>query len=333
MKKVRWVLLAVVLVIVILAVALGLFIYNQFHDDVKELAQVDGDLAYMTDQAGNWDVVILHPDKITLDITQEGTAQDYLFNFTFDSSMVYFYSTRSGEFNPARVKADGSNLEVLNFITAGLKAISDKHLDVGPQWSPDGQQLAWTKTQVKGLGNFTNDICLAPVTDPNNFNCLTKDQSSNTEASWSPDGTRLVFASDRGENQDIWVVDIASGEQTRLTHDEGWAFQPVWSLDGEWILFIWNVESGTLEGGNLNLHVVKPDGSELHALADGEQFKGGAAYSPSGKQVAYMSNESGKWAIYVMNVDGSELRQVTDGQANALYPSWVPQLASEAAAQ
>ncbi|MBI5957111.1 MAG: PD40 domain-containing protein, partial [Chloroflexi bacterium] len=234
MKKVRWVLLGVGIVLIIVVAAAAVFIYDRLNKDVEELAQVDGDLAFISDRDGSWDIVILRKDGTLQNLTAVGEGDDYLFNFTFTSDTVYFYTNRSGTFNPARVKVDGGEVEVLNFMTAAAKAFGDQHFDVNPQWSPDGQRLAWIKTQ-----GLSNNVCLAPATDPNDFDCLTESQGSNTELAWSPDGSALAFASDRDKNQDIWVINVASEESTRLTHDEGWAFQPAWSMDGQQILFTW----------------------------------------------------------------------------------------------
>ncbi len=134
----------------------------------------------------------------------------------------------------------------------------------------------------------------------------------------------MVFVSDRGDKQDVYVATIASGDQTRLTNDEGWAYKAVWSLDGSQILFIWNLDDDSLTNGWFDYHVVKADGSDLHRLAEGEIFKGDPRYSPSGKQVIYMSNESGHWQLYVMDAGGSNVRQLTEGNSNNLFPVWVP---------
>jgi TolB protein len=253
-------------------------------------------------------------------VTEEGDGDDYLFSFTFDSEMIYFYTNRSGEFTPARVKKDGSELESMSFMSAAAKVFASGHLDVDSAWSPDGTQLAWVKTR-----GFSNDICLATIGDVNNFHCLTENQGSNSMMAWSPDGTHIVYLSDRTDKQSLFLADLTSGEQQQITHDEGWDFQPVWSLDGSQILFISNREDESLVQGKLDLYLVNPDGSDLRAFDSGQTFKGDPVYSPDGKQVAFMSNESGQWNIYLMDADGSNVRRLTDGDSNNLYPVWVPQ--------
>lgn len=320
MKKFRRILLVVLLVIVIAGVALGIWIYNKLNADVIDLEEVDGDIAFISDRDGSWDIFILETDGTLRNLTKEGDGADYLEYMTFSADYVYFYNNRTGDFNPARVKIDGTGLETMNYMVVAAKTLSSGHLDMDPTWSPDGSQLAWAKTR-----GFTNDICVAPVDDVNNFRCLTEGQKSNLMPAWSPDGTKLAFVSDRGGNfQDLFVADAASGEQSKLTNGEGWAFQPMWSLDGGSILFAWNLEDDSLVEGWFDFHLVKPDGSDLHRMAEGEVFSGDPNYSPSGKQVIYVSNESGHWQIYVMDSDGSNVRQLTEGDSNNLFPVWVP---------
>lgn len=325
MKRLKWILLAVAGVVVIVIGAVAILIYSRLHSKVKELEPIDGALAFISDRDGTWDVFIREQDGALRNITAEGEGDDYLLSFTFGGDMVYFYTNRSGDFTPARVKVDGTGLEVMNFMQAGLKAMTSGHVDADPRWAPDGKQLAWVK--MRGFGN---DVCVASVGDVNNYRCLTSGQGGNTMVAWSPDGTKLAFVSDRkSKTQSVYLADVGSGEQTQVTHDEGWDFQPVWSLDGGQILYISNRDDDSLVKGQLDLYLVRPDGSDQHRLAAGEVFTGDPIYSPSGKQVAYMSNESGKWQIYVMNADGSDVREVTDGSANSLYPVWMPKPAEE----
>jgi Tol biopolymer transport system component len=54
---------------------------------------------------------------------------------------------------------------------------------------------------------------------------------------WSPDGSKLAFASNRGGSQDIWTVDTAGGAPRRLTSWPGSETDPKWSADGSEIYF------------------------------------------------------------------------------------------------
>jgi TolB protein len=152
---------------------------------------------------------------------------------------------------------------------------------------------------------------------------------SDSAPAWSPDGKQLAFTADQTDQQNVYTLDIASGEATKLTED-GWDFQPVWSMDNSQILFTRDVDDA-LEKGTIPLFIMKADGSDLHEFKADEKFKGDPTYSPDGSQVVYMSNEDGNWHIYLMDADGSNVRRLTEGTSNNMFPAWRPVPAEETA--
>jgi len=65
------------------------------------------------------------------------------------------------------------------------------------------------------------------------------------DPSWSPEGTRIAYASDETGNMDIWVRQIAVGQRLNLTKDyNGYDGKPAWSPDGEWIAFVSERDGG-----------------------------------------------------------------------------------------
>ena len=54
---------------------------------------------------------------------------------------------------------------------------------------------------------------------------------------WSPDGSTIAFASDRGGNEDIWLIDRSGGHVRRLTHEvDARLSSPTWTRDGQYIV-------------------------------------------------------------------------------------------------
>lgn len=325
MKKFKRFIIAGVVIVLLLVIALAVFIYNRLQSEPIELGTTRGDLAFMSDQNGNWDILMLGPDGELHNLTAEGDGHDFFFNFMFAGDRIGFYSTRTGEMGTAQVDSDGSDLRTLSFAEAIMAIFIDGTFDMDPAWGPGAKQLVWQSVRDLNLELYISDA------DGSNSRRLTDDGASDMMQGWSPDGQRLVFISDRSGKQNVYVLDIATGEETRLTEEE-WDFQPVWSLEGDKILFVAEGDA-PITTGQFETWIINPDGTDRHLLGEDEVFKGDPTYSPDGEQVAFMSNEDGNWHIYVMDPDGSNVKRVTDGKGNYMFPTWRPIPADEQSEQ
>jgi Tol biopolymer transport system component len=99
--------------------------------------------------------------------------------------------------------------------------------------SPDGSQVA----VVIGLGGNIQALAIVPITG-GAMRTIIAGGGSVEDPSWSPDGTKILFGSDRGGSEDIWVVDAASGALRRVTDWPGYENQPAWKGDGSAIYFV-----------------------------------------------------------------------------------------------
>jgi tetratricopeptide (TPR) repeat protein len=108
-----------------------------------------------------------------------------------------------------------------------------------PAWSPDGTQLAYHGCDERG------DNCAVWVMLAGGFNPsrLTGD-ASDTVPAWSPDGSQVAFVSARTGNWELYLVDVASGQETRLTNHPAADVAPAWSPDGKWLAFLSSREGG-----------------------------------------------------------------------------------------
>jgi eukaryotic-like serine/threonine-protein kinase len=102
----------------------------------------------------------------------------------------------------------------------------------------------------------------------------------------SPDGKRVAFerADPQTQNRDIWLLDIATGAETRFTSDPGWDAFPIWSPDGRRIIFTSN------RSGVYDLYQKAADGRSLEELFyQSSEGKGPTGWSPDGKYLIYYS--------------------------------------------
>ncbi|MEX1253125.1 MAG: flexitail domain-containing putative surface protein [Dehalococcoidia bacterium] len=149
---------------------------------------------------------------------------------------------------------------------------------------------------------------------------LTYEDSSETEPSYSPDGTKIAFESDLDSGgEDIYVMNAdGSGLWQRLTTDAANDIDPAWSPDGSKITF------ASMRDGNYNVYVMNADGSGQTPLTtDGGQDTD-PAWSPDGTKIAFVSGRDAQNEVYVMNANGTGQANLTNNVALDAGPAWSP---------
>jgi len=192
-------------------------------------------------------------------------------------------------------------------------------------WSLDGSQLLLREQRNAGSAGTAQDLCV--MRTDGSEKPLTSDGRSG-EGSFSPDGTKVVFA---GGDAGLYVVDV-NGSARRLiarSYMAWWLGSPAWSPDGSRIAYTVYQEGGP-DGFTFQIWTVNPDGTNQRRLVDlgqcgGGDCSGGLAWSPDGSMLAFHSmrdNLSGRhWGIYVVHADGSGLHRIKD---LGYQPIWSP---------
>lgn len=130
-------------------------------------------------------------------------------------------------------------------------------------------------------------------------------------------GGKIVYASEKAAESDIWMMDIDSSNRRQLTSSAGINRFPSVSPDGRYIVFV------STRTGNSNVWRMNIDGSQQIQLTDSRL--GHLLWpqcSPDGKWVVYASAEQGKTTLWKAPISGGESVQLTD--ANSLYPAISP---------
>jgi Tol biopolymer transport system component len=120
---------------------------------------------------------------------------------------------------------------------------------------------------------------------------FTFDPGADFNPVWSPDGTRVVFASRREGASDLYINTVGGAETEQLLLENDQNKSPTdWSRDGRYILYtsasdIWALPT---EGDGEPFVVIESQFADIDGLL-----------SPDGRWLAYASNESGQMEVYV----------------------------------
>ena len=120
-------------------------------------------------------------------------------------------------------------------------------------------------------------------------------------------------------NSEIYVAE--PGGVRNVSRHGGADHSPAWSPDGTRLAFVSDRE----EGGNADVYVMDPDGSDVVRVTTDPAIDAEPTWSPDGSMVAFArADGSGHWEIYVVSSDGTGERRLTTNEVSDEAPSWSP---------
>lgn len=256
---------------------------------------------------GNVDVYSVKPNGNDLRRLTDAPGFDACTAYSADGKSIAFCSARSGSFEIWAMKANGMQQHQVTH-TGGFLLF--------PDYSPDGTKLAFGGRLP---GDSNEDIFLVN-TDGTGLVRLTTDPGNDRLPAWSPDGSKIVFLSDRTGVFQVWVMDADGGNPQQLTTDPAPKDQvPDWSPDGTRIAY------QSLATGGGDIYVMRADGTGQTRLTTDPALDLGPAWSPDGTQIAFLTERDLPTArnVYIMNADGSDQHPVHPGGFQ-FVPGWQP---------
>ena len=120
---------------------------------------------------------------------------------------------------------------------------------------------------------------------------------------FSPDGKRLALEIFDGKRRDIWIYDLERDAPTRLTFAGEGNSRPVWTSDGQRIVY-----ASEQKGGAPNLWWIRADGSgDAQRLAESKNTQYAESWQPDGKVLAFEQlNPRTNWDIMTLPIEGNE---------------------------
>jgi len=180
-------------------------------------------------------------------------------------------------------------------------------------------------------------------TDGGNPRRLTNNPDKDYSPSWSPNGKRIIFMSNRDGHAhfipglftyEIYVMNADGSNPQNLTNNPADDRSPAWSPDGKRIAFMSN-RDGFKNAERVITHeiyVMDADGGNPQNLTNDLNNDSSPAWSPDGKRIVFSSVRDGHFEnefgitdeIYVMDADGGNPRRLTENPKNDWDPVWSP---------
>jgi len=147
-------------------------------------------------------------------------------------------------------------------------------------------------------------------TERSNLAQLTKltpatDTATANDPTFSPDGSRIAFVSQRDGNAEIYVMNADGSGVTRVTNDPQGDGRPAFTSDGQGVVF-----HSSRSAGKQQIWSVYIDGTGLTQLTR-DSVNLSPTVSPDGQTIAYVSVRDKNYDIWLMNRDGSNQRRFT----------------------
>lgn len=203
--------------------------------------------------------------------------------------------------------------------TIAQQKTSFKNLDVfelewaqHPQISPDGTKIVYQRSGFDIMNDKRTSRLWIMSTNGSNHSKLTNNDVNESNAKWSPNGTRIAFTSSTKEGSEIYVYWLKTNKIARLTQLENSPSGLAWSPDGKHIAFTMKVDS---KQPSLVSPPKKPKGAKW---ADHPRVTTRLKYEADGSGYT----KPGFRHLFLINAEGGTARQLSSGDKNFGAPQW-----------
>jgi serine/threonine protein kinase len=140
----------------------------------------------------------------------------------------------------------------------------------------------------------------------------------------SDNADRIVFASERGGNPGIYLMESDGSEIHRLTESDSSDYYPRWSPDGRRISSHAYPPGIVAGSGDAQLFLIDVETGERELLETDLMSAKFADWSPDGRKLVFSGEDNDDWDLYILNLDKDTIRHLTQGDSNDFFPAWSP---------
>jgi len=183
------------------------------NDEIPSWSPDGTKIIFNSNRTGGGDVYVMNSDgtyqtRLTTDLNSDAAAK-----FSPDGTKIVFESNRDGDYEIYMMNSDGTNQ---------TKLTNNTVFDGIPVFSPDGTKIAFHSGRNGGFDIFVMNSDGSNQIDVSNT-------GTDWLASWSADGTKIVFASTRDtSNGEIYMMNADGSNPTRLTNNSVSDYFPAW---------------------------------------------------------------------------------------------------------
>jgi len=244
--------------------------------------------------SGVW---IMNPNgtkKTLLLPTVYGSLENYIYTwFPSKSKILYIlsYDDMGGKYTT--INSDGSSKQEIDWI--------DNVVNIS--LSPDGSKLACEYWQ-KSPNLVIVDLKQKSKTSLSNGHLFHQTQAWQAQT-WTPDGTKILYTSEKNKTSDIYIINANGTQKRQLTSDKTDENCPVFSPDGKRILYVSD------KTGNKEIWVMNADGKNKTQITNDPASDILPVWSPDSKKIAFLSDrkdksdKTGKYRLYTLSLNES----------------------------
>ncbi len=199
---------------------------------------------------------------------------------------------------------------------------SDEGAQVQPSFSPDGNQVAFAWSAVRG----TNRHIYLKLLDSENPLRLTSGDSDNYGPVWSPDGRSIAFVSNSDRDRGIYIVPAIGGPERKVYAPKGtieWDRATLsWSPDGKQLIF----PDGKTASTPSSIYALSLDSLQARPITTPPKYWDGdvgPVFSPDGTRIAFLrAIDAAVRDIYVMDANGGTPKRITSDNRYVNAIAW-----------
>ena len=157
--------------------------------------------------------------------------------------------------------------------------------------------------------------------DGANQRTITANGGLNKFPEWSSDNSKLAFITNlpRSSRWELWIQSLDGGRRV-VPLPSSYVASPAFSPDGEQMAFSTREVNGTDAG----IYISNLDGGRLKNLSNNSAIDSSPTWSPTGRQIGFISDRSGSPQLWVMDADGSNVQRLVREGGHCDSPDWSP---------